>query len=290
MKNKKIISVIAIAVILCIVAGAGTYMVLSPQRETIYLFRKDCAAGTQITKDLLSPVEVDATIIEMGKAENIGSSFVTAEEYTKILQNAGTLRYDVTQGMVLLKSMLTTFGGNKVEMAMKPSSIAVTVPSDYLSAVTNELSIGSNVNVYASYDDGAKTILILQNIRVLTAPRVDGVLTGVTLEVTHEQSLKLIHAMSYAKITFGIVNGQGYQYTVAEQPAYDIGGFIVGAETSAAEVSGQTPVPTQSSQTTSPPSESPNPESVPTASQAETEIVPESPEQTSSSDGGEVLP
>ena len=290
MKNKKIISVIIIAVILCIVAGSGTYMVLSPQRETIYLFRKDCSAGTQITKDLLSPVEVDATIVEMGKAENIGSSFVTADEYTKILQNAGTLRYDVTQGMALLKSMLTTFGGSKVEMAMKPSSIAVTVPSDYLSAVTNELNIGSNVNVYASYDDGAKTLLILQNIRVLTAPRVDGVLAGVTLEVTHEQSLKLIHAMNYAKITFGLVNGQGYQYTAEEQPAYDIGGFIVGAETSAAEASGQTPVPTQSPQTTSPPSESPNPESVPTASQAETEIVPESPEQTASSAGGEVLP
>lgn len=241
-------------------------MVLSPQRDTIYVFRQDCTAGTQITTELLYPVEVDATIIEMGEAADLNSRFVTAEEYTTILQDAGTLRYDVTQGTALMKSMLTTYGGSKVEMEMKPSSIAVTVPSDYLAAVTNELGGGSYVNVYASYDDGAKTLLILQNIRVLTAPRVDGVLAGVTLEVTHEQSLKLIHAMSYAKITFGLVNGQGYQYTIEDQPAYDIGGFIIGAETSASEPEPDpTPAPTQSEQPSTPP-----PEAAPTA------VAPES--------------
>lgn len=266
MKSKKIITVLTIAVVLCIVAGAGTYMVLSPQRDTIYVFRQDCTAGTQITTELLYPVEVDATIIEMGEAADLNSRFVTAEEYTTILQDAGTLRYDVTQGTALMKSMLTTYGGSKVEMEMKPSSIAVTVPSDYLAAVTNELGGGSYVNVYASYDDGAKTLLILQNIRVLTAPRVDGVLAGVTLEVTHEQSLKLIHAMSYAKITFGLVNGQGYQYTIEDQPAYDIGGFIIGAETSASEPEPDpTPAPTQSEQPSTPP-----PEAAPTA------VAPES--------------
>lgn len=147
MKSKKIITVLTIAVVLCIVAGAGTYMVLSPQRDTIYVFRQDCTAGTQITTELLYPVEVDATIIEMGEAADLNSRFVTAEEYTTILQDAGTLRYDVTQGTALMKSMLTTYGGSKVEMEMKPSSIAVTVPSDYLAAVTNELGGGSYVNV-----------------------------------------------------------------------------------------------------------------------------------------------
>lgn len=278
MKSKKIITVLTIAVVLCIVAGAGTYMVLSPQRDTIYVFRQDCTAGTQITTELLYPVEVDATIIEMGEAADLNSRFVTAEEYTTILQDAGTLRYDVTQGTALMKSMLTTYGGSKVEMEMKPSSIAVTVPSDYLAAVTNELGGGSYVNVYASYDDGAKTLLILQNIRVLTAPRVDGVLAGVTLEVTHEQSLKLIHAMSYAKITFGLVNGQGYQYTIEDQPAYDIGGFIIGAETSASEPEPDpTPAPTQSEQPSTPPleaaptavaPESATPDAAPTPEQA----------------------
>lgn len=101
---------------------------------------------------------------------------------------------------------------------------------------------------------------------MLTAPRVDGVLAGVTLEVTHEQSLKLIHAMSYAKITFGLVNGQGYQYTIEDQPAYDIGGFIIGAETSASEPEPDpTPAPTQSEQPSTPP-----PEAAPTA------VAPES--------------
>ena len=233
MKNKKIISVLLIAFALCVVSGVGVYTILTPQRATVYVFKGDYTAGTQVTQDILMPVQVDATIIEMGSASDISKQYVTANDYTEVLQNAGTLRWDVTKGAALMKSMLTTYGGSKVELAMKPSSIAVTVPADYLSAVTNELSSGARVNVYASYDSGgAQTILILQNIRVLTAPKTaDGLLVGVTLEVDHEQSLKLVHAITYAKIYLGLVNEQGYQYTAEEQPTYDITGFIVGADT-----------------------------------------------------------
>lgn len=229
--NKRILYVLIAAIALCMVSAAGIYMFLAPQRGTIYVFREDYTVGTQVTKEHLMPIEVDATIIEMGEAADINEQYVTAEEYTEVLQNAGTLRYDVAKGTALMKSMLTGYGGSKVEMGMKPSSIAITVPSDYLSAVTNELESGAYVNVYASYDNG-QTSLILQNIRVLTAPKVDGVLSGVTLEVDHEQSLKLVHAMNYGAINFGLVNGQGYQYTIEDQPSYDAGGFIVGAETS----------------------------------------------------------
>lgn len=235
MKNKKILCVMGLAIILCLLSACGVYMLLSPQRATVYVFREDYTAGTQVTRDILMPIEIDATIIEMGGAADVKSRYVTSEEYADVLQNSGTLCWDVTQGTTLMKSMLTSYGGSKVEMTMKPSSIAVTVSSDYLSAVTNELSSGAYVNIYASYDEGAQTKLILQNIRVLTVPKVDGVLAGVTLEVNHEQSLKLVHAINYGKITFGLVNSQGYQYTVEEQPTYDIGGFSVGADISAAE-------------------------------------------------------
>lgn len=272
--NKKIIYVLAVAIVLCLISAAGVYMFLAPQRATIYVFRGDYTAGTQVTRELLMPVEVDATITEMGEATTINKRYVTAEEYSEVLQNAGTLRYDVTQGTSLMKSMLTGYGGSKVEMGMKPSSIAVTVPSDYLSAVTNELASGAYVNVYASYDN-AQTVLILQNVRVLTAPKVDGVLAGVTLEVDHEQSLKLVHAMNYAKINFGLVNGQGYQYTTEEQPTYDIGGFIVGAETSGQTVEAPDPETT------------PEPESQPETPPAESTEPPQTPESEAAGPAGE---
>lgn len=233
--NKRIIFVLAIAIVLCIVSAAGIYMYLAPQRDTIYVFRGDYTAGTQVTREMLMPVEVDSTITEMGEATDINKRYVTESDYMEVLQNAGTLRYDVTEGTALMKSMLSSYGGSKVELAMKPSAIAITVPSDYLSAVTNELTTGAYVNVYASYDN-AQTVLILQNIRVLTAPRVDGIISGVTLEVDHEQSMKLVHAMNYGKIIFGLVNGMGYQYTTEDQPTYDIGGFIIDAETSSEPV------------------------------------------------------
>lgn len=255
MKNKKIIYVLVLAVVLCFVSAFGVYAILTPQRATVYVFRADCTTGTQITKDLLMPVEIDATIVEMGQATPVNQQYVTEENYNEVLKNASTLRWDITKGTTLTKSMLTTYGGSKVEMQMKPSAIAVTVPTDYLSAVTNEISSGARVNVYASYDNaGAQTMLILQNIRVLTAPKTaDGMVVGVTLEVDHKQSLQLIHAISYAKIYLGLVDENGYQYTVEDQPTYDVTGFQVGADTAS---NPQEPV--KQPENTTPPADVPN--------------------------------
>ena len=117
--NKRILWVLAAAVALCIISAAGIYMFLAPQRGTVYVFREDYTAGTQVTKEQLMPIEVDATIIEMGEAADISEQYVTAEEYSEVLQNAGVLRYDVARGTASMKSMLTGYGGSKVEMAMR---------------------------------------------------------------------------------------------------------------------------------------------------------------------------
>lgn len=231
-KNKKILIVLSVALMLCVISSVGVYLLLSPHRATVFVFKDNCAAGTQITQEILTPVQVDATIVQAGKSASINEQYVTADEYAEVLKNAGTLRWDVTKGSTLTKSMLTTYSGSKVERLMKPSAIAITLSADYISAVTNELSSGARVNVYASYDaDGGETKLLLQNIRVLTAPKSsEGLLVGVTLEVDHEQSLKLVHAITYAKVYLGLVDEMGYQYTEEEEPAYDLTGFLVEAQ------------------------------------------------------------
>lgn len=227
-KNKKIIIILLVATILCVLAGFGVYQMLSPTRTTIYVFNNDYAAGTQISKSMLSPVEVDSNIIIGSQKVSAGECFVTAENYGKVLQSAGILRSDVQAGASLMKSMLTTTGGNNIEMTMKRNAVAVTIGVTPVSGVTNQLSAGSRVNVYTSYD--GETSLPLQNIRILSVGKSDGTISRVTLEVDVSQSMQLIHAYTYGSVHLGLVDATGYQFTTNSRPTYTVSGFGVNAE------------------------------------------------------------
>jgi Flp pilus assembly protein CpaB len=228
-KNRKIIVVLIAALLFAFAAGIGVYTVLTPQRTAIFVFNKDYSAGTQISKSMLTSIQVDNKLISGGTQLSTGDYFITGGNYEAVLQSAGILRTDVHGGTALMTSMLTTTGGNSIEMNMKKNSIAVTIGVNNISGVTDELTFGSRVNVYASYN--SETVLILQNIRVLKTTRTNNGLNSVTLELDHEQSLELIHAQTFGIVHLGLVDANGYQYTEFEKPTYNITGFVVSAGT-----------------------------------------------------------
>jgi Flp pilus assembly protein CpaB len=233
-RNKKILAAMALAVLFAAVACFGAYRLLAPTRAAVFVFNNDYSAGTQVTRNMLSGIQVDAAIIDGGAKVSAGEYFVTGSSYNAVMQSAGILRTDVKKGSALMTSMLTSTGGNAIEMNMKPEAIAVTIAVTGITGVTNDLKNGSRVNVYASY--GAQTILLLQNIRVLRTTSRDGALGSATLETDHEQSLELIHASTYGFIHLGIVDMNGYRYTQKDKPTYDLGGFEVDAKTQDSEV------------------------------------------------------
>lgn len=223
-RNKKIILVIAAAILSCIIATYGLYGILTPQRTTVYVFNADYPAGTLLTEKMLSPVEIDQSIVVGGTKMSAGDYFVTDSNYNNVITSAGVLRNDVHSGNALMTSLLTTTGGNSIEMTMKQNAVAVTIGANLVSAVTQELSSGSRVNVYASYNDS--TTLLLQNIRVLAVGRESGSINSVTLEVDIAQSLQLIHAYTYGSVHLGLVDATGYQYSSSAMPTYNINGFV----------------------------------------------------------------
>lgn len=225
-KNKKILIVLIAALLCCVIASWGVYQVLTPQRTTIYVFNDSYSAGTLVTEDMLSSVEVDSNIVASSNHLSTGDYFVTEANYHHILSSAGVLRADVYSGNALMTSMLTTTGGNSIEMTMKSNAVAVTVGVDYITGVTSELSAGSRVNVYASYNDS--TTLILENIRVLSVGRESGSVNSVTLEVDISQSLQLVHAYTYGSVHLGLVDATGYQYSSSTLPTYNTSGFSSG--------------------------------------------------------------
>lgn len=95
-----------------------------------------------------------------------------------------------------------------VQDMMNDKKVAVTVPVTSVSGATKDLKEGSRVNIYASdySSDGASgTTLIFTNMRVLSVEKDnDGDLCAVTIEVSTEESLKLVEATTHSKLYFGL--------------------------------------------------------------------------------------
>ena len=221
-KNKKILIVLAIAVILAVLAGWLVFQLLSPRRTTAYVFNNNYPAGTQVTSSMLTAVEVDSNLIVAGNKAATSDYLVTSGNINSVLNTAGVLRDDVHSGNIFTSSMLSSTGGNQIEMAMKTDAVAITVGANNITGVTPALAHDDRVNVYANYNDS--TVLILQNQRVLSVSYDNGYISGVTLECTVEDSLNLIHAYTYGSIHLGLVNATGYQYA-ADDIYFNIGGL-----------------------------------------------------------------
>lgn len=218
-KNKIITTLIVCAILCSALAGYLIYRFLSPQRGTIYVFNGAYEVGDQINADMLTPIQVDSNIIVNGRKDSVGSRFVTPAEYADVVRSGDSLRIDVNEGMPLTTTMLSVQGGSSVEMNMKSDAIAVTVPVDSFSGITNDLKDGSRVNVYST--NGDVTVLIQQNKRILEVFRGDGsVITGVALEEDIQESMELISAMSNGKVYLGLVDGTGYQASEGDDPYY----------------------------------------------------------------------
>ena len=94
-KNKQILIAIALAVVFALCAAYGVYRILVPQRTTIYVFNDVYTTGTQVTADMLTPVQAEASVIVAGGTADASSQFITSAEYRDMLQSGNSLRIDV---------------------------------------------------------------------------------------------------------------------------------------------------------------------------------------------------
>lgn len=220
-KNRKIIIILVLAILVAAAAGAALYFYLSPQKTTVYVFNDNYKAGEQLTEEMLTPIQADSNIVVAGSKADTSSRFITGKDIRTVLNTGDSLRMDVSEGMPLTLSILSVTGGSSVEMNMDPAKIAVTVPVTSVSGVTNDLKEGSRVNIYSTGGDSLGTTLIFQNMRVLAVAKdSSGTLNSATIEVTPDESLRLIYASNYSAIYFGLVDSSGYEFTEEETPSY----------------------------------------------------------------------
>lgn len=214
-KNKKIIIVLVVAFLVAIAGGIALYMYLVPKKTTIYVFKQNVAAGTVVTYDMLMPIQADSDIYVAGAKTTASERYVTGANVDAVLKSGDSLRMDVTEGMPLTLSLLTTSGGSTVEMAMNPEKVAVTIAVSSVTGITSELKAGSKVNVYATglfSNNEYKTTLIFEGLRILAVNKNDQSLTSVTLETSTDESLKLIYYASSFSIYLGLIDSSGYEF------------------------------------------------------------------------------
>lgn len=223
-KNKKIILILILAFIVSVLGGVAIYFYLTPQKTTIYAFKENVSAGTVVTEDMLVAVQADSNIYFGGGKTDASDYYVTGENIAEVLKSGDSLRSDVVQGMPFTFALLTSGGGSNVEMQMDTSKIAITIPVTNVTGVTNELKVGSRVNVYATggdYGEDYITQLLFQNMRVLNVGKdASANLNTVTLEVDSEQSMKLVYYSTFDTLYLGLVDGASYQYTDVTNPYY----------------------------------------------------------------------
>lgn len=212
-KNYKILIVLILAVVLAIIASMFIVSYLTPRRATIYVFKSAYPIGTQITSDMLIPIQVDSGMIVAGRNTNVNERMVTSNDIRALLESGDSLKVSVGEGTPLMRSLLSISGGNSIMMSMSPSSVAVTINVDNTTGITQELYSGAAVNVFVTAYSG-NTFLLFENMRVLDIHRNqnNGSLTSVTLEVTNEEAVKLINSSRNGAIHLGLINPSGYQY------------------------------------------------------------------------------
>ena len=215
-KNRKILIILIIAILVAAAGGVSLYLYLTPQKTTVYVFNSNYESGTALTEKMLTPIRCDSKIVTAGKTADVKSRFITGSELTEVLNSGDHLRMDVAEGMPLN-------GGSDIEKNIHAGMIAVTIPLDSVTGAADGIREGSHINIYATgYDDSVGTTLLFQNMSVIAVERSEkGTLTSATIEVDAEQSLKLINAQNNSTLNLAVVDSTDYQYTDEETPTYN---------------------------------------------------------------------
>ena len=211
LKNKKILIVLAIALVCLIAATLMIVSFLTPVRTTFYVFKSDYKAGTAITSSMLTPIQADSRVV-IGLGNNTGASayFITKDNLNKSVTAGDVLRVDVKEGEPFMLNHVSKYGNNEIEVKMSPNAVAITIPANNLSGVTAELKSESHVNVYVSFD-GETPQALLEDVRVLSVAKSDdATLQGVTLELDKSEAPNIIQAIKYGGIYLGLINPDGY--------------------------------------------------------------------------------
>lgn len=200
-KSQKVAILMVLAIICAAVSGFGIYKYCNSTKGVIYVFNNDYHAGEKITAEMFSPLKVDATIIDNGKKAGLSTYYITGEEFKKVVSSNEYLLNDVSKEQPLTFNDLALSSGTSIERSLSGDMMAVTIPISGAAAVTDDLRVGSIVNIYST--SAAKTELLFENMKIIARNR-EGAVSSVTFETDPSDTLALINAANNYKLYFAL--------------------------------------------------------------------------------------
>ena len=212
-----------------------TYGYLKGEKTNIYLFANDYEAGTTITREMLTTLEVDATMVENLAYSSNSAKYVTDSDLAAIIDAGDTLGTDVYAGTPFMTTQTATIGGSSVERRLGDYMTAITIPVNNISGVSPEISAGAKINIYSSYstDDYEVEELLFQNVKILevqaTGDEESGyVLNAITIELQPKDALVLLHSINFRKIDITLLKSGKYT-PISDNSVYKVNPLLMNA-------------------------------------------------------------
>ena len=218
-KGSKILLLLAIVV--SVLTGVGMYTYLSNQTVTVYLFAQDYEHGTPVSKDMFASYGMQLDLYNA--MAGTGNAYVTAEEIQQHIAEGDALLVDVAQYTPVTRNQFRANGGTAVETRLEDDMVAVELPVDKVSGLGGELRVGSHINITTGYtiDSTKYTDLIFQNLLVVDLDyEDDGHLRAAYVEVKPEESMELMHAISFEIVQAAIVKPDAYETVTEDKLTY----------------------------------------------------------------------
>lgn len=212
-----------------------TYDYLKGAKTNIYLFANSYEAGTTITRDMLTTLEVDATMVDNLAYSSQEAKYVTDSDLKEIIAAGDTLGTDVYAGTPFMTTETSTIGGSSVERRLGDYKTAITIPVNNISGVSPEISAGAKINIYTCYTTSSYQVeeLLFQNVKILevqaTGDKESGyTLSAITIEINPEDALQLLHAINYQKLDITLLKSGKYNQ-ISNNSVYKVNTLMLDA-------------------------------------------------------------
>lgn len=214
--------ILLLAILAALLAGYGLYNYLSVQYVNVFLYAQDYEEGASVDRDMFVQQKIPVSLYN--NMLSTGNSYATSDELQEYITNGGKLLVNVAQYTPVTSNQFVAGGGTPTEFRLDANRSGVELRADKVAGLSGEMRIGSHVNIMTSYDvDQTKiTELIFQDVVVLdTVYDANEELVSVYVEIDPEESIKLVHALTFESVSVTINKPASYEAVPAENSKFE---------------------------------------------------------------------
>lgn len=212
--NKGTAVIFIVAIIVALAAGFLVYQWLGTKKSTIYIFKGDYKAGTQIAGDMLSKMSIDSDAYDAMGHNEAGIAYMTADEISAHIASGDRLAVDVVQYMPVMTNLFISSGGTGVESRLDDNKVGVEILASKVYGLSgNEVRVGSRVNISSNFEfeNTKENDLIFQDVLVLDVTYDDdGNIAAIYVEVEPKDSVMLQHALINETVSVAVLKTGAY--------------------------------------------------------------------------------